>query len=593
MNQRPLFWQLFPTIALTAVLALVLAGVQSYRIIASTIRKTIYEHLETEAMLAAHAAAPLMAADDKDAVHILARSLGDRSNTRLTFVRPDGEVLGDTEAFPEAMENHADRREIRTAFAGGIGRSERYSATRQRMLIYVAVPVRHNERLIGISRASKPVEDVGQILAYVQREFTTGILILGLLAAGVTLLLTRHLLRPLSRLRDAAGALESGRFDIDLTMDGSREIQALAHAMRTMRDTIREKLQTIERQRTELEHILANMGDGVLAVDGNCHILLINRAACDLLGVPSKGARGALAHERIRRSAVLQLLDRVLESDEALREELMLRGEPDLVLDVHATRLAVEGAETAGALLVLRDVTPFRQMKMTLRTFVENASHELRTPITAIKGVLETVLDMHRDDPEQAERFLQVAAKHTNRLEALTDDLLTLARIERDGSHEQAELQPESVADVVQSVVDATAPMTGRSSVEVRIDVADDLVASVRRPLLEIAVQNLLDNALKFSPPDAEVTVRARRAGGEIVLEVQDAGPGIPEKHFPFLFNRFYRVDESRSRELGGTGLGLSIVKHIALLHRGRVSVDSRVGGGSTFRIHLPEPVEP
>lgn len=589
MPRRTLFWRLFPWVACIAIAALALAGVHGFRVISTILRQTIYEHLESEARLAAHAAIDAIVDNDNTKAQLLARSLGERANTRLTFISPDGQVLGDTEAFPASMDNHANRQEIQEAMAGGVGRSERYSITRKHTMMYVAVPIQRDGTLIGVSRAAKPLADVGQILSYVQKQFVLGILLIGGLAAVLTWILTRHILKPMEQLREAAGELERGNFEVDLSIEGSREVHALAQSMRRMRDEIHEKLKTIDRQANELGLILADMGDGVLAVDADCRILLINRAACRQLGVQADGARGTFAHERIRRSAVLNLLEQILEQDDALREELILRGDTDLILDAHATRLRDNDGQPSGALVVLRDMTPFRRMKQTMRTFVENASHELRTPVTAIKGFIETLIDSPPDDPEQADRFLKLALKHSARLEALTNDLLTLSRIERDAATEQAELTPEPLQEPLQTAVTLATSRWQKRGTTVELHVEDGLVAPIRRTLLEQAVQNLLDNAIKYSPPESTVIVNAFHHDGEIVIEVADAGSGIHPQHHPFLFNRFYRVDESRSRDLGGTGLGLAIVKHIARLHRGRVSLDSQPGKGSTFRIHLPE----
>lgn len=587
MPSRSLFWRLFPWLALTALGALAVAGVHGYGVLRDTVRGSVFAHLESEARLAAHSAVPFLPGDPDNALQEMARSLSQGTDTRLTYIAPDGEVLGDSEAFPASMDNHVHRPEIRKALQGGVGRSERYSATRQQTLMYVALPIERDGVLLGVSRTSKPVDALGRVLSYVKRQLAMGVVLVGALAALVTWLLTRHILKPMQQLRQAAEGLKDGAFDVDLMIEGSQEVETLAASMRAMRDTIYEKLQTIEKQRSELELILTDLGDGVLALDGESRIVLINRAACQQLGVNDECARGRSVFEVIRRSAVLELVRRVMEQENAVREELTLRGDMDLILDAHATRVRTESGELSGALIVLRDMTPFRQMKQTMQKFAENASHELRTPITSIKGFLETVLDSPDEDPEILQRFIRksyIAAAH---LEALINDLLMLSRLERDAGKEAVKLTPHPVAEVVKSAMGScAASCEGR---EIIVDAEEDLVVAMRRPLLEQAVLNLLDNACKYSPDGTPIQLSAFRQEESVIIEVRDQGTGIPPQHLPFLFNRFYRVDESRSRALGGTGLGLAIVKHVVNLHHGEVSVESQEGRGSTFRIELPE----
>jgi two-component system phosphate regulon sensor histidine kinase PhoR len=258
------------------------------------------------------------------------------------------------------------------------------------------------------------------------------------------------------------------------------------------------------------------------------------------------------------------------------------------VLQVRGTSLSGSQGEAVGAVIVLNDVTHLRRLENIRRDFVANVSHELKTPITSIKGFVETLLDGALDNREDAERFLKIVAKQADRLNSIIEDLLSLAKIEQSVEAADVQLEPSRLADVLQSAIDECGPKAAARGITMRLACADEILADVNPPLIEQAAMNLLDNALKYSEEGSEVLVEVVRRPAEIAIQVHDQGCGIEAEHLDRLFERFYRVDKARSRKLGGTGLGLSIVKHIVHVHGGHVTVESAPGKGSTFTIHLP-----
>jgi two-component system, OmpR family, phosphate regulon sensor histidine kinase PhoR len=268
--------------------------------------------------------------------------------------------------------------------------------------------------------------------------------------------------------------------------------------------------------------------------------------------------------------------------------DIQIRGMHDRWVSAHGTVLHDPQQGKIGVLIVLHDVTRLRHLEEVRRDFVANVSHELRTPITSIKGFIETLVDGAFEDKENAHRFLQIMLRQVNRLDAIICDLLTLSRIERSSEEQMIEVAREPIRGVLQAAIEMCEKRAIDKRVQIQLNCSSDLVGQINAALLEQAVVNLLDNAVKYSNPETVVEVRAACEGEELAIRVQDRGCGIEAQHLPRLFERFYRVDKARSRELGGTGLGLAIVRHIVLAHRGSVTVESTVGVGSTFCLRLP-----
>jgi len=413
------------------------------------------------------------------------------------------------------------------------------------------------------------------------------LLVAGLLTA-VSLLHARRIARPLEQLKQGAERFARGDLAHRLPVADSLEIGALAETLNHMAAELDDKLRAVLRQRNEREAILSSMVEGVLAIDAEDRVIRINQAAARLINIEASRAEGRSLPEIIRSSELYRLADAVLASQQPAESEIVLRGKSDRVLHVNATVLQDAREGKLGALLVLHDVTELKKLEKVRRDFVANASHELRTPVTSIKGFVETLLDGAMHDPVELQRFLEIVAQQTDRLNALFEDLLTLSRIEQDAERPQIALASAPVRPVLEAAVEACRLKAAEKNIRMEITCPDDLQAAINPPLLEQAVINLIDNAIKYSPAEQTVAIDGLRGDDAVVIRVRDHGCGIGREHLGRIFERFYRVDPARSRKLGGTGLGLAIVKHIAQLHAGRATVESAVGQGSTFAIHLP-----
>lgn len=283
-----------------------------------------------------------------------------------------------------------------------------------------------------------------------------------------------------------------------------------------------------------------------------------------------------------------QFVKEALSSHDPIEKDILISPEHDVLLNCHASILKDSKDRQIGVIVVLNDVTRLRRLENIRREFVANVSHEIKTPITAIKGFVETLIDGAAQNPEDSVRFLNIIETHVNRLEAILDDLLSLSRVEQGAEKQDLELVDSRLQEIITTAIEICGDRAEAGKIGIEVSCPEQIWAEVNPPLLEQAVVNLLDNAIKYSPEGSVIRVHVSKDDSEIRIAVQDQGCGIAKKHVPRVFERFYRMDKVRSRQLGGTGLGLAIVKHIAEVHAGRVSVESTPGKGSTFTIHLP-----
>jgi len=590
MRKKRLLWQLYPSYLLISLVSL--ATVAWY---ASSALRTFYleqtkADLESRALLVQDQFRTKMAELDLRQIDALCKELGKKAFTRITVILPDGKVAGDTDESPQKMDNHADRPEIIEALAGRAGSSERYSYTLKESRMYVAVPVRRENKIIGVLRTSIPMSKLDQAVEAIQLRIAMGGLAAAVLIAGISLWISRRITRPLEHLRIGAKRFARGNLMHKLPLTGSQEISDLADALNQMAAELDEKIRDIVQQRNEREAILSSMIEGVLAVDTQERLIRLNQTAARLIGVDPARAQGRMLQEVVRNRELQQLVANVLATQKPQEDEILLydNGNGERYLHAHGTILRDARDKEAGALVMLHEVTRLKKLEKVRRDFVANVSHELRTPVTSIKGFVETLLDGAMHNPHELQRFLQIVATQTDRLNAIIEDLLTLSRIEQEAEKAEIVLEPGSIKNVLETAVEVCRMKASGKDIRMELNCDDKLQAPINPPLLEQAIINLLDNAVKYSPPGQAIHLSANNTEDEVVIQVRDHGCGIGREHLPRIFERFYRVDKARSRKLGGTGLGLAIVKHIAQAHGGRASVESTLGEGSTFFIHLP-----
>ena len=407
------------------------------------------------------------------------------------------------------------------------------------------------------------------------------------IVAALAWLLWIPLARRLGRIRDTVRSYANGDFTPRLAADDRTELGELSSELNWMAHQLHlRSLVEQERQQTQ-EAVLSSMIEGVMAIDTEGHVISMNRAGRAMLNAENVEVEGYLVTELIRQEELLQFIRRASSKDEPVDADIALRGSPERHVQLTSNALTDPVGQRLGTLIVMNDVTRVRRLESMRRDFVANVSHELRTPITSIKGFMETLMDGAMEKPEDARRFLAIIAKQADRLDAIIEDLLSLSRVEQESERGEIALKDGRITDVLNAAVQAVQAKADARGVRLEVACPEKLTARINAPLLEQAVVNLVDNAVKYSDDGQSVRVNAGPEAGAIYIKVADEGHGIAKEHHGRIFQRFYRVDKSRSRQLGGTGLGLSIVKHITQAHGGTVSVESVVGKGSTFTLRL------
>ena len=512
--------------------------------------------------------------------------IGSLLDVRLTVVRVDGLVLADSEHLPERMENHAGRPEIIQAYAEGSGSATRFSKTLGQTLRYFAVPLVVDDESVAVVRSSLPLTDLEGRLDQLQSAVFFGALLATLAALFLGFLHARRVTRPILSMVKAAEEIAAGDYEQRVHSSSRDELGILARAFNTMSRELRGSIAALNTDRNKLTAILASMEEGVVAVDRDERVVHINGVAGSLLKVEPDQVLGRPIWEVARLREVSEVLDAVLESSQHQHTAVHFPGSPERVLELRGTPLWAQSG-IAGAVLILQDVSLLRHLETMRQDFVANVSHELKTPLTAIRGMIETLLDDPEISPEMRDRFLGRVLLQAQRMGTLVNDLLSLAHLE--SAEAFSDPQPVDLVDSILQTIQALQPVSEAKQVRIETDFPQETVWSMGdEDFFDQAMANLLNNAIKFSPQGERVEVRLKVEGDVALIEVEDYGIGIEAEHRERLFERFYRVDKARSRELGGTGLGLAIVKHIALSMQGEVSVESTPGSGSTFRLKLP-----
>ncbi|MBN2288708.1 MAG: PAS domain-containing protein, partial [Candidatus Glassbacteria bacterium] len=558
MRKRRLLWQLYPSYLFITLLSLVALAWYASWSMQEFYREQTAADLEVRARFLEKLVLQRLSAADTSRLNSLCKEYGNKSETRITVILPSGGVIGDSDEEPGRMDNHVDRPEVIEALAGRVGTSSRYSHTLQKEMMYLAVPLRAGGQVVGVLRTSMPLTFIERALGNVYEKIALGGLVVVLLAAGVILWMSRRISRPLVELKQGAERFSRGDLEDKLRVPETLEVAALAEAMNRMAGRLDDRIRTVERQRNELEALLGAMIEGVMAVDVDERIINMNRAAGKLLKVFPSEARGRSIQEVVRISGLQRFVQTALAGREPVESEIILHDREDRFLQVHGSMLRDLDGRLVGTLIVLNDVTRIHQLENIRREFVSNVSHELKTPITSIKGFVETLLDGKPKAPEDVQRFLEIISRQADRLNAIIEDILSLSRIEQEAEKAEIPLERGRIREVLAAAIHSCKVKAEAKKITIALECPEDLSAGINAALLEQAVVNYIDNAIKYSEQAGAIQVQASGGDGEVVISVRDHGCGIETVHLPRLFERFYRVDKARSRKLGGTGLGLS-----------------------------------
>ncbi len=597
MRNRPLFWQIF--LACLVIIILAVSAVSWYG--TTTVRRFYYRQMRADI----HSRAVLVRPQILDllrgnpgSMQEFCRQTGRAARTRITVIAADGTVLADSNEDPAHMDNHGHRPEVLVAFQGRVGSSFRLSKTLARKMLYVAIPLAGNtSEHRGVLRLSVPATSMDMVLATIHRRIMIGTLFIILLAALFSYFIARRISRPLEEMRAAAEQLASGKSNQPLLLRDthvSREVADLAGSLNNMAEQVSRRIKIIIQQKNELEAVFSSMTEGILAIDRQHRVIRINRTAAGLFQVDPQAVKEKPMEGVLRNRDLQAFIVRALDMGEPASRDIVLNsGEEEVLLSLNAVPLYDGDGKEMGVLVALDNVTRIHRLETIRRDFVANVSHELKTPITAIRGYVETLRDGAANDPDHSRRFLEIIGRQASRLDAIVDDLLTLSRIEDTTEKDAIRKARENIFSLLDFCRQTCSVSADQKGITLAIECEPSLEAPINRAMMEQAVINLLTNAITYSPDHSRVVLQAT-AGREddgrrvIRLSVRDQGPGIGREHQQRIFERFYRCDRARSREAGGTGLGLAIVKHIAQAHNATVQVDSHPGRGSTFTIILP-----
>jgi two-component system phosphate regulon sensor histidine kinase PhoR len=507
------------------------------------------------------------------------------SGVRVTVITSDGQVLADSQSDPSTMENHAERPEIRDALANGDGQSIRHSVTVGRDLLYYAVRIPVAGGPPMILRFASPLQTLNEELSDFRKRLWLASLVMLLVTGAASLLISRSFSDRVERLRKFSDRVAEGDFR-PIEADRSGDVmEALAVSLNRTAARLDRTIRSLTEERNLSSAILGSMVEGVAVVNASERLLFANPGFAEILDLDVPPQSGSALVEVVRQTELIEAVRQVLNGDPRVETEIVTG-----TLRQHffaVTVAAVSAAETSGAVIVLHDITDLRKLERVRRDFVANVSHEFKTPLTAIQGFAETLLAGAIDDAQNRVRFLEIILEHSQRLARLTDDLLRLSQMDADRLG--LEIRGVGVQQFVESCVETAQRPAAERDLRISVNLSSRLpeIAADRRRLAEV-LQNLLDNAIQYTPPGGQIMLSASADGSEVTFTVSDTGIGIPQTDQPRIFERFYRVDVARSREVGGTGLGLAIAKHLVEVHGGRIWVESEVGQGSQFHFTVP-----
>ncbi|MEI6890711.1 MAG: ATP-binding protein [Pontiella sp.] len=587
MKKTHLFWLLLPSYwALTAI-AIIVVALYAFLSMSNLYFQALEKDIHTRAILLSEQILPLVQNQRFSEINALCKKVGTSAQTRFTIIMPDGKVVADSNENPDLMEYHGDRPEIRQALGGTMGIDTRYSRTVKQEMMYIAVPLKSpNRKTLCAVRASLPMTDIKAVLNAMTVRVIAASILTGLLSMMVCIFVVRRITYPLRGMDQAARKFAEGDFSHRIPAQQVAEFDQLANSLNSMSEQLNKTLSTVSEQRNEQNAVLSSMDEGVLAIDKRERIIHMNRVAGEILNVDHQKTKREMMQQVIRFSNLQEFIKALLGSQRPLNRDLTLIGDTEKQVQASGTVLLNAEGESIGALVVLRDITQLRHLETVRADFVANVSHELKTPITSIKGFVETLLSDDWNHEPDILRFLEIINQQSSRLNAIIDDLLTLSRLEQKEGYVMVEKVP--LDSVIETAVYLCQLQAGKKNIQIDSICPEDLEISINAPLMEQALVNLIINAIKYSEPDKKILILAEMQNDSAVIYVKDEGFGIERNHQDRLFERFYRVDTARSRKLGGTGLGLSIVKHIIQSHEGSIRVDSKVGSGSTFIITLP-----
>lgn len=508
------------------------------------------------------------------------------TGTRITFIDLNGKVVGESETDYQNMENHLGRKEVKEAIEGKVGEDIRFSKTLNIDFVYVAVPIKSSQVVVRISVPLRQVKDIDKIIWYYT---IIGILAGLVLSALLALRFSSSIIRPVNELINVSKEISMGNYSKQVGIKSKDEIGQLSETFNDMAAKLEKTVADLIDKNVKVDSIMDSMTNGIIAVDTHYRVILINSIASEIFGLKyGPGLLGINILELIRNNQVNVFLKETIEKNSSTINDIIIGSPDEKVLRIHTNPIKSKdpGRANSGGLAFIQDITKIKKLEQIRTEFVSNVTHELKTPLTSIRGFIETLRSGAINDKEVAEKFLEIIDIEAERLYMLINDILQLSEIET--KQKDSNIASYNLKSIIEETLSIMLGTAEKKNITLDFEADENLNIVANRDRIKQMIINLVDNAIKYNVENGKVGIRANKCEGKITISVKDTGIGISKEHLPRLFERFYRVDKGRSRDMGGTGLGLSIVKHIVNLYSGDIKVNSEPGKGTEFIIRLP-----
>jgi two-component system, OmpR family, phosphate regulon sensor histidine kinase PhoR len=578
---RSLYWKITIPFVLLIIVAMSLLGFYTVNSVRNTQLDNLRSYLINEAKLVAEDALPALIISSNSNTDSIAKTIGRNIDARVTIIARDGTVLGDSWENPQTMENHASRPEVVAALSSGVGESTRYSTTTSQNMMYVAVQIVDQGRMLGVARVALPITVVESSVNSTIMTIVWATVVAALLVVLAAAFITRMITNPVRKLTRAAMRLASNQYDQPIQIESRDEIGRLGHAFNKMSGIIKEKITSISDEKNKLAAILSSVADGVIMTDSRSNILLANPAAESLFNFKEDQVSGKPLIEVVFNHEIDQLLKKCLVTQQ--KQNALIDTTDGKFLRVVAIPFKTDSL--TGSLVLLQDLTELHNLQAMRREFVGNVSHELRTPLAGIKAIVETLQDGAINDKEVALDFLNKVNTEVDSLTQMVNELIELSRIET--GKVKLILTSVDLNNVVKEVVSRLIPQAERKQIDIVTHLSENLPRVQADPdRVQQVISNIIHNAIKFTPETGKIKVDTISGPDSVTVKIGDNGIGISKGDLPHIFERFFKADKSRSNS--GSGLGLAIAKHIIQAHGGKIWVESQEGRGSTFSFTLP-----
>lgn len=570
------------------LISLGISGLITAHMVGNMYNKDVEDKLLAEADIIREQLADYISTNNLTGMQVMLNRINKDTNTRITVIDTSGKVLAETNYDLVLMGNHLQRPEVQQALAGQVGKQRRFSTTMQVNFLYIAEPVYQNSKITSIVRLATPLKELDGISRSISLSTLLALVPGLILALLLAYRFASNITRPIKEIKNAATEITQGRLDTEISIISNDEIGQLAKAIDFMAASMKDKINSIKDENTKMEAILSSVMNGIIAVDSEKHILFINPVAQKMMGIHEQNITGKHLLQVIRNNKLDNLIRSILEEQNVTDTELVLTYPEERICKVYTNPIKyTDSNRIIGIIIIIQDVTEIRKLEKLRSEFVANVSHELKTPLTSIKGFVETLKAGAIEDTEAAERFLNIIEDEADRLNRLITDILSLSELEN--KRLKANVEEIDVFSAIKEVVSMLQNQADKKGITLLYSLEEDIQRlSGDRDRFKQMLINLIDNAVKYTPDEGDIEIIAYNEGQNVVISIKDNGIGIPKEYIHRLFERFYTVDKARSKKLGGTGLGLAIVKHIVMQLDGKIEVQSEVGKGTEFTVTIP-----